>query len=479
MKISKTKILVAWLLITSITCPLFVNANMEIPSENRTSIYSGSIDQPITTNFVKSEEQRINRKEIKMSNFNADLYKAYLQKGYKVDLDERELSDSDSQVKETLDNKYRNYIQESNKQLYKVQSIEKNQLTDTERWYVQWEKESREMKPEFRNTMYTGWNPNFDESTWDRINDNWQEIEVKPLLKPLYVFIQNENYDKSGLEYKIEIDVNSKIDLMKKVLLEENDNIDINGRIVTFKWKIAWHIDSWIFRILDEWIKSIKINWTEINFEDTTKFTTDNNIQVIITKGLNDDTKKILEYYGESVNQWQEMREERDNIRENSDRGSLKEELNILIQKYSELRKNNASQEELDTVKNQIVEVQNKIRELSQTIMTDKTDINKALVNEKKDFIEKIKTKREEYKPKYKDVFIKKIGWVLDKLSNDKLNLILKKIDTMISQVESNTKISSDKKDILLSQLDALKEIISEKLDITISEEINLDEILK
>lgn len=107
--------------------------------------------------------------------------------------------------------------------------------------------------------------------------------------------------------------------------------------------------------------------------------------------------------------------------------------------------------------------------------MKDKRGEYREMRGEKR---EEFKNKRFEMKMKYKKVFAEKLQSRLDKISDAKLEKVLVKIDTAKSKVESNTRMSEDKKERLFAQLDALKDLINEKLDKT-PDDINVDELLK
>jgi len=74
---------------------------------------------------------------------------------------------------------------------------------------------------------------------------------------------------------------------------------------------------------------------------------------------------------------------------------------------------------------------------------------------------------RQDLKVKYKEKFVKALGTKLDKLSEEKLEKVLAKIETAIELTNANEKLSQTNKDKILAQLDALKDIINEKLWVT------------
>lgn len=86
---------------------------------------------------------------------------------------------------------------------------------------------------------------------------------------------------------------------------------------------------------------------------------------------------------------------------------------------------------------------------------------------------------RHDLKAKYKEKFVTALGTKLDKVSDEKLNKILTKIDVAIEKTTANEKLSQTNKDKILAQLDALKAIINEKLWVSEEEtEVNVDELL-
>lgn len=77
---------------------------------------------------------------------------------------------------------------------------------------------------------------------------------------------------------------------------------------------------------------------------------------------------------------------------------------------------------------------------------------------------------------KYKEVINSKYWKVIDAMSNEKLENLVKKIDVALEKVNSSSNYSSDMKQKYNLILGALKEIAQEKLD---NVELDLDELLK
>lgn len=71
---------------------------------------------------------------------------------------------------------------------------------------------------------------------------------------------------------------------------------------------------------------------------------------------------------------------------------------------------------------------------------------------------------KQNLKIKYKEKFAKSLWTKLDKLSNEKLEKVLARIDAAVEKTTSNEKLSQINKDKIMAQLEALKAIINEKL---------------
>ena len=108
----------------------------------------------------------------------------------------------------------------------------------------------------------------------------------------------------------------------------------------------------------------------------------------------------------------------------------------------------------------------------------DRTEVfeaNKTLREENKKTREAYRWARNKMVQSYKANFVKKIGNKLDAISDDRLEKLLDRIDTMESQFEENTEISDERRDTVISQLIALKELIQEHLEDT---ELDIDSLL-
>jgi len=71
---------------------------------------------------------------------------------------------------------------------------------------------------------------------------------------------------------------------------------------------------------------------------------------------------------------------------------------------------------------------------------------------------------RDELRMKYKQELAKKLGNRLDKISDEKLERIVKIIDSKVAQFETNDKLSDSKKEKIIAIYEALKELIEERL---------------
>lgn len=105
---------------------------------------------------------------------------------------------------------------------------------------------------------------------------------------------------------------------------------------------------------------------------------------------------------------------------------------------------------------------------------------NKELRGDNKEIRQDFRQQRQDLRVKYREQFTKALGSRLDKMNEDKLNIVITRIDSAIAKVESNTKLTQTNKDKLLAQLDALKDLINEKLGNTSAEEaIDVDALLQ
>lgn len=115
------------------------------------------------------------------------------------------------------------------------------------------------------------------------------------------------------------------------------------------------------------------------------------------------------------------------------------------------------------------------LREKAIDLKNEVKEKKQEVKNEVKELRQDIKDTRAEMVAKYKTAFAKQISSRLDQMSEEKLNVVLNRINLAIEKY-SNSKLSETKKQKVLSQLEALKLLVEEKLNIT--DEINIDEIL-
>lgn len=114
---------------------------------------------------------------------------------------------------------------------------------------------------------------------------------------------------------------------------------------------------------------------------------------------------------------------------------------------------------------------------LKKEMLENNMDLRKENVQAKKEFV----NFKQGLKAKYKERFIKSLWTKLDKLSNEKLEKVLARIDAAVEKTWANEKLSQINKDKILAQLEALKAIINEKLWVTEEDEeleINVDELI-
>lgn len=288
-------------------------------------------------------------------------------------------------------------------------------------------------------------------------------------VKPIYIFIQNK--DKAWTEYKIKIDFlenenNQIIKNIRPILLEkenQQDNFSINWNAMLLNWKIAGNIDWSMALIQDNNITKIKINWKEIDFLETTRFKTDENIEVIITKGYNEDAKKIMDYAKNSI------KTSRDKLDEK--REEVKIQNNVKKEENGEKRIE--QKEDKNEYKEKMIERQEKEKTEDEKIKFQ----NKISDEKFEDKKENINTKREEFKNKYRAPLTKKLSSAIDKISDEKLKIVLEKVNLMIVKFEENDKLTEDKKENIIAQLEVLKELINAKIN-SENDELNFEEIL-
>lgn len=87
---------------------------------------------------------------------------------------------------------------------------------------------------------------------------------------------------------------------------------------------------------------------------------------------------------------------------------------------------------------------------------------------------------RSELVSKYKEAFAKRLIEKLPKMSSDKLEKLLVRIESNITKLEANTRTTTEAKDKIISQLISLKELIEEEIENKSSseEEIDIEAIL-
>lgn len=112
----------------------------------------------------------------------------------------------------------------------------------------------------------------------------------------------------------------------------------------------------------------------------------------------------------------------------------------------------------------------------------DKQEIKKEYLEKKQEVKSEVKKLKDDIKDtraqmvsSYKTAFSKQISSRLDQMSEEKLNIVLNRINLAIEKY-SNSKLSETKKQKVLAQLEALKLLVEEKLNIT--DEVNIEELL-
>lgn len=107
----------------------------------------------------------------------------------------------------------------------------------------------------------------------------------------------------------------------------------------------------------------------------------------------------------------------------------------------------------------------------SDDLYSDEVELNSA-----PEYSDKIMEMKNKYEEKFNSVIWNK----LDNLTDDKLQLIIDKIDSLLKNTNNNKKIWLVKKDKIISQLLALKDIIFSKMSLEeYSIDIDLENILE
>lgn len=118
-----------------------------------------------------------------------------------------------------------------------------------------------------------------------------------------------------------------------------------------------------------------------------------------------------------------------------------------------------------------------KILDMKENMLSQNMEIRKDNVQVRQDF----RQQRQDLRVKYKEKFTKALWDRLDKMTDEKLEKVLTRIESAIKKTSANEKLSQTNKDKILAQLEALKSIINEKLWINEAAEtleVNVEELL-
>lgn len=118
-----------------------------------------------------------------------------------------------------------------------------------------------------------------------------------------------------------------------------------------------------------------------------------------------------------------------------------------------------------------------KILDMKENMLSQNMEIRKDNVQVRQDF----RQQRQDLRVKYKEKFTKALWDRLDKMTDEKLEKVLTRIESAIEKTSANEKLSQTNKDKILAQLEALKSIINEKLWINEDSEtleVNVEELL-
>jgi len=159
-----------------------------------------------------------------------------------------------------------------------------------------------------------------------------------------------------------------------------------------------------------------------------------------------------------------------------------------------ELKSSELTLEERDEIKEELEELNSeyaeKVKELvgenekASTFLQEREELkekNSELREEQKQSRNEFRENRNEMINKYKENYLNKLSTAIPRIKSDKLEQVSDKIDALLEKIESNTKITQEKKDKLLAQIISLKEIMDEEVELreTEDEELNLDEIFE
>ncbi|MCH2189259.1 hypothetical protein MK079_05540, partial [Candidatus Gracilibacteria bacterium] len=166
-----------------------------------------------------------------------------------------------------------------------------------------------------------------------------------------------------------------------------------------------------------------------------------------IFENLDEDTQNKLQTLKDETKQ--AIKVLRDTIKDAEDRQEVRAEIQALYDAHTEKVKT------LLADYPEALELVEKAEELREQ--------NMQLRAENKQAREEFRGERSELVSKYKKNFVERIGNRLDTLSDEKLEKVLSRIETLIEKYESNENISDERKDSAVSQLIALQEMIEEK----------------
>lgn len=90
---------------------------------------------------------------------------------------------------------------------------------------------------------------------------------------------------------------------------------------------------------------------------------------------------------------------------------------------------------------------------------------NQDLRDENREIRSNFKAAKKEKIEKFRKAFTQRVGSRLETLSDEKLEKVIVKIDTMLERFETQADISEERREDMLSALLALKEMIEEELE--------------
>ncbi|MDA9128964.1 hypothetical protein N9J72_00610 [Candidatus Gracilibacteria bacterium] len=212
-------------------------------------------------------------------------------------------------------------------------------------------------------------------------------------------------------------------------------------------------------RVEAQEMRNTKVEENRTESRDTNK----ENVQTLETKLTDEQKEQMKELRDMLQDDLEEYREALENAVSEEARATIRDEMHTLIADYDT---------QIKEILGDNTEALNIFNE-RKTVLKEKAE----LLRQNREMRSDNTTVKRETVVQYRTAFVSRIGNALDNLSNDKLEQIVERIDSMIEDFETKSGISDERRDSMLAALTALKEIIEEKLETDNLEDDILDTV--